>query len=65
MAFSVPRVPRYLAAMGPRMSELAGRIADGVLTNLGDAAQMEIVWNAVSRGEAMAGRSPGSKRSSI
>jgi len=60
MAFSVPRVPIYLAAMGPRMSELAGRIADGVLTNLGDAAQMEIVWNAVRRGEAMAGRSPGS-----
>jgi len=60
MTFSVPRVPRYLSAMGPRMSELAGRIADVVLTNLGVAAQMEIVWNAVSRGEAMAGRSPGS-----
>ena len=60
LAFRVPRVPIYIAALGPRMSELAGRVADGVLTNLGDAEQMEVVWGSVRRGEAEAGRPPGS-----
>ncbi|MGC9116924.1 MAG: LLM class flavin-dependent oxidoreductase [Conexivisphaera sp.] len=60
MAFSVPRVPLYLAALGPRMSELAGRIADGVLTNLGDADQMAMVRESVRRGEESAGRPRGS-----
>ncbi|HEU16820.1 MAG TPA: LLM class flavin-dependent oxidoreductase, partial [Nitrososphaeria archaeon] len=32
----------------------------GVLTNLGDASQMELVWSSVRRGEAEAGRPPGS-----
>ncbi|MGC8612994.1 MAG: LLM class flavin-dependent oxidoreductase [Conexivisphaera sp.] len=60
LAFTVPRVPIYLAALGPKMSELAGKVADGVLTNLGDASQMELVWSSVRRGEAEAGRPPGS-----
>ncbi len=60
LSFPARPVPIYLAALGPRMSELAGRIADGSITNLGDAAQMELVWESVRRGEAEAGRPRGS-----
>src|SRR5207244_11140526 len=32
-----PRLPIYLAATGPKMLEMAGEIADGVLINVGSA----------------------------
>jgi probable F420-dependent oxidoreductase len=35
-----PRAPVYLAAMGPRMLELAGRHADGALLNWSSAAEV-------------------------
>jgi len=55
-------IPVYLAAMGPRMLQLAGQIADGVLLNVG--ASVEYVRWAVEQirgGEVEADR-PGSVR---
>jgi len=51
------RVPIYLAANGPRTLELAGEIADGIIT-LGGIAPAPLIAarNAVERGLARAGR---------
>jgi 5,10-methylenetetrahydromethanopterin reductase len=51
------RVPIWLAASGPRMLELAGAAADGVLIS-GGAAPAFVRWSLdhVRRGEAAAGR---------
>jgi 5,10-methylenetetrahydromethanopterin reductase len=38
-------LPIYLAALGPRMLELAGRIADGVILNLMTPAQAGGSWS--------------------
>ncbi len=38
-------IPIYLAAFGPQMSRLAGRLTDGVLINMADPEQIRrIVW---------------------
>jgi alkanesulfonate monooxygenase SsuD/methylene tetrahydromethanopterin reductase-like flavin-dependent oxidoreductase (luciferase family) len=49
-----PDLPVYLAALGPRMLELAGRIADGVILNLMTPAQAGQAASAVRA----AGRDP-------
>jgi 5,10-methylenetetrahydromethanopterin reductase len=51
------RVPIWLAASGPRMLELAGTVADGVLIS-GGTAPAFVRWSLdhVRRGEAAAGR---------
>jgi 5,10-methylenetetrahydromethanopterin reductase len=53
-------LPVYLAALGPRMTELAGRIADGVILNLMTPAQAGQAAAAVRAAAAEAGREPAS-----
>lgn len=51
------RIPIYFAAMGPRMLRLAGRIADGVLLNVGASTEY-VRWaiTQLERGAEAAGR---------
>jgi 5,10-methylenetetrahydromethanopterin reductase len=51
-------LPVYLAALGPRMLELAGRIADGVILNLMTPAQAGQAASAVRAAAKAAGRDP-------
>ena len=51
-------LPVYLAALGPRMLELAGRIADGVILNLVTPAQAGQAASAVRAAAQAAGRDP-------
>jgi alkanesulfonate monooxygenase SsuD/methylene tetrahydromethanopterin reductase-like flavin-dependent oxidoreductase (luciferase family) len=53
-------LPVCLAALGPRMLELAGRIADGVLLNLMTPAQAGEAARAVRASARAAGRDPAS-----
>ena len=53
-------LPIYLAALGPRMTALAGRIADGVILNLMTPAQAGAAASAVRAAAAAAGRDPAS-----
>jgi 5,10-methylenetetrahydromethanopterin reductase len=58
LRWPVPTVPLWVAGDGPRMLELAGRIADGVV--VGSAATTELVTFArqhIAAGAASAGRS--------
>jgi alkanesulfonate monooxygenase SsuD/methylene tetrahydromethanopterin reductase-like flavin-dependent oxidoreductase (luciferase family) len=51
-----PRVPIYLAAMGPQMLRLAGRCADGVLMNWVSPDDLPRATQSVEGGIAAAGR---------
>jgi 5,10-methylenetetrahydromethanopterin reductase len=51
-------LPIYLGALGPRMLELAGRIADGVVLNLMSPAQAGRAASLVRTAAAAAGRDP-------
>ena len=53
-------LPVYLAALGPRMLELAGRIADGVILNLMTPAQAGQAASVVRAAARAAGRDPAS-----
>ena len=53
-------LPVYLAALGPRMLELAGRMADGVILNLMTPAQAGQAASAVRGAARAAGRDPAS-----
>lgn len=53
-----PRVPIVLAALGPRMLELAGRVADGVLLNWTTPDYAKEARQRVAAGAAAAGREP-------
>ena len=53
-------LPVYLAALGPRMLELAGRIADGVILNLMTPAQAGEAARVVRASARAAGRDPAS-----
>jgi alkanesulfonate monooxygenase SsuD/methylene tetrahydromethanopterin reductase-like flavin-dependent oxidoreductase (luciferase family) len=53
-------LPVYLAALGPRMLALAGRIADGVILNLMTPAQAGAAAGVVRAAAASAGRDPAS-----
>jgi len=55
-----PGLPVYLAALGPRMLELAGRIADGVILNLMSPAQAGQAARVVRAAARAAGRDPAS-----
>jgi 5,10-methylenetetrahydromethanopterin reductase len=55
-----PDLPIYLAALGPRMLELAGRIADGVILNLMSPAQAGRAAGLVRAAAEAAGRDPAS-----
>ena len=51
-------VPIYLAALGPRMLQLAGTIADGVLLSWTAASYLEQAIQLVRDGSTRAGRDP-------
>jgi probable F420-dependent oxidoreductase len=51
-----PRVPVYLAALNPRMLELAGEIADGVILNFPTPGYVARALAAIRRGLERAGR---------
>jgi alkanesulfonate monooxygenase SsuD/methylene tetrahydromethanopterin reductase-like flavin-dependent oxidoreductase (luciferase family) len=53
-------LPLYLAALGPRMLELVGRIADGVILNLMSPAQAGEAARVVRASAQAAGRDPAS-----
>lgn len=55
-----PGLPVYLAALGPRMTDLAGRIADGVILNLVTPAQAGQAAATVRAAATEAGRDPAS-----
>ena len=51
-------VPIYIAALGPRMVELAGEVADGVLLNWAAPSYLERALEHLRRGAHRAGRDP-------
>ncbi len=59
LGFRPPRVPVYLAALGPQMLRLAGEASDGALLNW--CAPEQIAWSRerVAEGARRAGRDPG------
>jgi 5,10-methylenetetrahydromethanopterin reductase len=58
LSFVARRLPVFLAARGPRMIELAGEIADGVITHGLATAYLEMVRARVRSGAARGGRDP-------
>lgn len=58
LGFRAPRVPLYLAAMGPRMLRLAGRSADGVTPNWCSPEQVAWMQREVGEAARQAGRDP-------
>ncbi|MBM3945829.1 MAG: LLM class flavin-dependent oxidoreductase [SAR202 cluster bacterium] len=53
-----PKVPIYIAALGLRMAELAGEVADGVLLNIATPEYARRAVEAVRQGAVKAGRDP-------
>jgi len=53
-----PTLPIYIAALGPRMCQLAGEVADGVLMNWATTAYVTEAIANVRRGAERAGRRP-------
>jgi alkanesulfonate monooxygenase SsuD/methylene tetrahydromethanopterin reductase-like flavin-dependent oxidoreductase (luciferase family) len=53
-----PHVPVYLAALGPQMSKLTGRIADGVCINMAPPEKIRDIVKRVHSGAREAGRDP-------
>jgi alkanesulfonate monooxygenase SsuD/methylene tetrahydromethanopterin reductase-like flavin-dependent oxidoreductase (luciferase family) len=60
MAFKPsPRpIPIYLAAFGPKMSRLAGRIAEGVLINMANPAEIRRIAEETRKGAEESGKNP-------
>jgi 5,10-methylenetetrahydromethanopterin reductase len=57
LSWNAPRVPIYVAASGPRMLRLAGRIADGVLFQVGALPEaVRYAIDQIATGAAEAGR---------
>jgi len=56
----LPRVPIYLAALGPQMLRLAGEVADGALLNWATPERIARSRELVEAGVSRAGRDPGS-----
>jgi alkanesulfonate monooxygenase SsuD/methylene tetrahydromethanopterin reductase-like flavin-dependent oxidoreductase (luciferase family) len=55
---ALPAARIFIGALGPRMSRLAGEIADGVLFNWAVASRLEALSAIVAEGEREAGRRP-------
>lgn len=53
-----PDLPVYLAALGPQMSKLTGRIADGVFINMATPNKIRQIVQRVRTGAQDAGRAP-------
>ena len=54
------KIPIYLAAFGPQMSRLAGKITDGVLINMANPKEVRRIINEVRQGAQEAGKDPAS-----
>src|SRR3972149_11075560 len=52
------RIPIYLAAFGPQMSRLAGRLTDGVLINMASPTEVRRIINEIRQGAEEAGTDP-------
>jgi alkanesulfonate monooxygenase SsuD/methylene tetrahydromethanopterin reductase-like flavin-dependent oxidoreductase (luciferase family) len=57
-AAGLPRVPVYLAALGPQMLRLAGEVADGALLNWATPDRIAASRDLVADGARRAGRDP-------
>jgi alkanesulfonate monooxygenase SsuD/methylene tetrahydromethanopterin reductase-like flavin-dependent oxidoreductase (luciferase family) len=55
---SHPVFPIYLAGLGPQMTKLVGRIADGVFINMATPATVKEIAKRVREGAVEAGRDP-------
>jgi alkanesulfonate monooxygenase SsuD/methylene tetrahydromethanopterin reductase-like flavin-dependent oxidoreductase (luciferase family) len=53
-----PKFPIYFAGLGPKMTRLAGEIADGVVINMAPASQIRVIAERVREGAQAAGRDP-------
>jgi 5,10-methylenetetrahydromethanopterin reductase len=51
-------IPIYLAAFGPKMTRLAGRISEGVLINMANPSEIRRIAQEVKSGAAEAGKDP-------
>ena len=51
-------IPIYLAAFGPQMSRLAGKITDGVLINMANPAEIRRIAGEVRKGAEEVGKDP-------
>jgi alkanesulfonate monooxygenase SsuD/methylene tetrahydromethanopterin reductase-like flavin-dependent oxidoreductase (luciferase family) len=51
-------IPIYLAAFGPKMTRLAGRLSDGVLINMANPAEIRRIAAEVKAGAREAGKDP-------
>lgn len=60
LAFEPPSFPLriMLAALGPQMTRLAGRISDGVIINMADPARVRQIAESCHEGARSAGRDP-------
>ena len=56
----LPPAPVYLAALGPQMLRLTGRVADGALLNWATPDRIAVSRTEIDAGAARAGRAPGS-----
>jgi 5,10-methylenetetrahydromethanopterin reductase len=59
LGWSVDLVPVYLAARGPRMLELAGEVADGVITHGLAPSYVRFCLERIRSGAERTGRAPG------
>ena len=55
---SFPNVPVYLAGLGPQMTKLVGKIANGVVINMATPAKVREIAARVREGAVEAGRDP-------
>lgn len=51
-------IPIYLAAFGPMMSKMAGRLTDGVLINMANPSEVRRIVEEAKRGAKEAGKDP-------
>ncbi|WP_410965942.1 LLM class flavin-dependent oxidoreductase, partial [Salmonella sp. SAL4438] len=51
-------IPIYLAAFGPKMTRLAGRISDGVLINMANPTEIRRIVAEASAGALESGKDP-------
>ena len=51
-------IPIYLAAFGPQMSRLAGKITDGVLINMANPTEIRRIADEVRKGAEESGKDP-------
>jgi 5,10-methylenetetrahydromethanopterin reductase len=58
LAFSAGKIPIYIGAQGPKMLELAGAIADGVLINASHPDDFKFAVPMIRQGAEKAGRKP-------